>query len=74
MSQLQYPSLRQLFIDVFGTSYELETARNLFLEVLPYVRNEAAARLIRHLVIDQKVSYDLYLYQRSSILSYSLVG
>ncbi|XP_026331976.1 uncharacterized protein LOC113239270, partial [Hyposmocoma kahamanoa] len=58
MSQLQYPSLKQLLKDVFGTSYELETARNLFLEVLPYVRNEAAARLIRHMVIDQKAKIE----------------
>ncbi|KAJ2939865.1 hypothetical protein O0L34_g6566 [Tuta absoluta] len=54
MSQLSYESLCKLFADVLGTSYELETSRNIFLEVLPYVRTEAGAKLVRHLVVDLK--------------------
>ncbi|XP_049883178.1 uncharacterized protein LOC126378811 [Pectinophora gossypiella] len=58
MSQLYYDSLAELFEDVLGTSYELETSRNIFLEVLPYVRNDAGARLIKHLVVDQKAKIE----------------
>ncbi|XP_045505799.1 uncharacterized protein LOC123702168 [Colias croceus] len=55
VSRLSYDSLVQLFADlVLGTSYDLETARNMFLEVLPHARSEACARFIKYLVIEQK--------------------
>ncbi|XP_045540856.1 uncharacterized protein LOC106709406 [Papilio machaon] len=55
MSRLTYDSFKRLFDElVLGTSYDLETARNIFLEVLPHSRSDACARFIRYLVIDQK--------------------
>ncbi|CAK1597929.1 unnamed protein product [Parnassius mnemosyne] len=56
MSQLTYESFKRLFDElVFGTSYDLETARNIFLEVLPHGRSDACARFVKYLVIEQKV-------------------
>ncbi|KPJ16366.1 hypothetical protein RR48_01727 [Papilio machaon] len=58
MSRLTYDSFKRLFDElVLGTSYDLETARNIFLEVLPHSRSDACARFIRYLVIDQKIRY-----------------
>ncbi|CAH2062143.1 unnamed protein product, partial [Iphiclides podalirius] len=55
MSQLTYESFSKLFDElVLGTSYDLETARNIFLEVLPHGRSDACARFIKYLVIEQK--------------------
>ncbi|KPJ02256.1 hypothetical protein RR46_08053 [Papilio xuthus] len=55
MSRLTYDSFKRLFDElVLGTSYDLETARNIFLEVLPHSRSDACARFIRYLVIEQK--------------------
>ncbi|CAG5033591.1 unnamed protein product, partial [Parnassius apollo] len=55
MSQLTYESFKRLFDElVLGTSYDLETARNIFLEVLPHGRSDACARFIKYLVIEQK--------------------
>ncbi|XP_048485919.1 uncharacterized protein LOC105390424 [Plutella xylostella] len=55
MSQLDYAALHKLFEDmVLGTSYDIETSRNIFLEVLPHVRTNACALFIKYLVIEQK--------------------
>ncbi|XP_013143795.1 PREDICTED: uncharacterized protein LOC106107476 [Papilio polytes] len=55
LSRLTYDSFKSLFDElILGTSYDLETARNIFLEVLPHSRSDACARFIRYLVIEQK--------------------
>ncbi|XP_063390632.1 uncharacterized protein LOC134676240 [Cydia fagiglandana] len=55
MTQLEYASLSKLFDDmVLGTSYDVETSRNIFLEVLPQVRTHACALLVKYLVTEQK--------------------
>ncbi|KAL4714234.1 hypothetical protein ACJJTC_009586, partial [Scirpophaga incertulas] len=54
MSQLNYTTLKILFEDlVLGTSYELETSRNIFLEVLPYAGTDAAVKFVKHLVLEE---------------------
>ncbi|XP_045530477.1 uncharacterized protein LOC123718124 [Pieris brassicae] len=59
ISQLSHESLTKLFDDlVLGTSYDLETARNIFLEVLPHARSDACARFIRYLVVEQKTKIE----------------
>ncbi|XP_037299145.1 uncharacterized protein LOC115449838 [Manduca sexta] len=55
ISQLTYNTLVQLFEDlVLSTSYDMETCRNIFLEVLPHTRSEACARFIKYLILEQK--------------------
>ncbi|CAH1642126.1 unnamed protein product [Spodoptera littoralis] len=55
ISRLNYETLISLFNDlVLGTSYELETARNIFLEVLPHARSDASVRFIKYLVLEEK--------------------
>ncbi|VVC86837.1 unnamed protein product [Leptidea sinapis] len=55
VSQLSYDSLKKVFDDlVLGTSYDLETARNIFLEVLPHSRSDASARFIKYIVVEEK--------------------
>lgn len=55
VTRLSYTNLIKLFEDlVLGTSYELETARNIFLEVLPHGRSDACARFIKYLVVEEK--------------------
>ncbi|XP_048003508.1 uncharacterized protein LOC125239836 [Leguminivora glycinivorella] len=55
MTQLNFASLSKLFDDmVLGTSYDVETSRNIFLEVLPQVRTHACALLVKYLVTEQK--------------------
>ncbi|XP_073964357.1 uncharacterized protein [Choristoneura fumiferana] len=55
MTQLNYVSLSKLFEDmVLSTSYDLETSRNIFLEVLPHVRTHACALFVKYLVMEQK--------------------
>ncbi|CAH2227355.1 jg2079, partial [Pararge aegeria aegeria] len=55
ISILSYKSLVKLFDGlVLGTSYDLETARNIFLEVLPHARSDDCVRLIRHLVVEER--------------------
>ncbi|RVE46493.1 hypothetical protein evm_008843, partial [Chilo suppressalis] len=55
MSQLNYTTLRVLFEDlVLGTSYELETSRNIFLEVLPFAGTDATVRFVKYLVLEEK--------------------
>ncbi|KAL0808688.1 hypothetical protein ABMA28_013119 [Loxostege sticticalis] len=55
MSQLNYTTLKRLFEDlVLGTSYELETSRNIFLEMLPYSGSDSAVRFVKYLVIEEK--------------------
>ncbi|CAK1554500.1 unnamed protein product [Leptosia nina] len=59
VSQLSYEGLKKLFADlVLGTSYDLETARNIFLEVLPHGRSDACARFIKYLVVEQKTKIE----------------
>ena len=56
ISRLNYETLIRLFDDlVLGTSYELETARNIFIEVLPHARSDACVRFIKYLVLEEKV-------------------
>ncbi|XP_045456901.1 uncharacterized protein LOC123666932 [Melitaea cinxia] len=55
VTKLSYSSLVKLFKDlVLGTSYDLETARNIFLEVVPHGRSDACARFIKYLVVEEK--------------------
>ncbi|CAH0599390.1 unnamed protein product [Chrysodeixis includens] len=55
ISRLNYETLIHLFDDlVLGTSYELETARNIFIEVLPQARSDACVRFIKYLVLEEK--------------------
>ncbi|XP_063837026.1 uncharacterized protein LOC135086151 [Ostrinia nubilalis] len=55
ISQLNYTTLKRIFEDlVLGTSYELETSRNIFLEMLPYAGSDASVRFVKHLVIEEK--------------------
>ncbi|CAB3224469.1 unnamed protein product [Arctia plantaginis] len=55
ISRLDYETLVRLFNDlVLGTSYELETARNIFLEVLPHSRSDASVKFIKYLVLEEK--------------------
>ncbi|XP_045782029.1 uncharacterized protein LOC123878769 isoform X1 [Maniola jurtina] len=55
ISHLSYESLVKLFGGlVLGTSYDLETARNIFLEVLPHARSDDCVRLIRYLVVEER--------------------
>ncbi|XP_026497712.2 uncharacterized protein Cv-d [Vanessa tameamea] len=55
VTRLSYASLVKLFEDlVLGTSYDLETARNIFLEVLPHGRSDACARFVKYLVVEEK--------------------
>ncbi|XP_072943236.1 uncharacterized protein cv-d [Epargyreus clarus] len=55
VSQLNYDSLTKLFADLaLGTSYDQETARNIFLEVLPHARSDACARFIKYLVVEER--------------------
>ncbi|XP_063898945.1 uncharacterized protein Cv-d [Helicoverpa armigera] len=55
ISRLNYETLIRLFDDlVLGTSYELETARNIFIEVLPHARSDASVRFIKYLVLEEK--------------------
>lgn len=55
ISRLHYDTLIKLFDDlVLGTSYDMETARNIFLEVLPHGRSDNCARFIKYLVLEEK--------------------
>ncbi|XP_068626120.1 uncharacterized protein cv-d [Battus philenor] len=55
MSRLSYDSFKMVFDElVLGTSYDRETARNIFLEVLPHARSDACASFIKYLVIEEK--------------------
>lgn len=55
IAQLNYTTIIKLFEDlVLGTSYDMETSRNIFLEALPHARSEACARFIKYLVIEEK--------------------
>ncbi|XP_050559393.1 uncharacterized protein LOC118278534 [Spodoptera frugiperda] len=55
ISRLNQETLISIFNDlVLGTSYELETARNIFLEVLPHARSDACVRFIKYLVLEEK--------------------
>ncbi|XP_075989346.1 uncharacterized protein LOC142985199 [Anticarsia gemmatalis] len=55
ISRFDYETLIKLFDDlVLGTSYELETARNIFLEVLPHARSGGSVRFIKYLVLEEK--------------------
>lgn len=63
MAQLDYAALSKVFEDiVLGTSYDIETSRNIFLEVLPHVRTTACALFIKYLVVEQTVNNDQYEY------------
>lgn len=56
VTKLSYTTLVKLFEDlVLGTSYDLETARNIFLEVIPHGRSNACAKFIKYLVVKEKV-------------------
>ncbi|XP_059056607.1 uncharacterized protein LOC131850412 [Achroia grisella] len=55
IAQLDYEHLVLLFDDlILGTSYELETARNIFLEMLPHAKSNDCARFIKYLVTEMK--------------------
>ncbi|XP_060809307.1 uncharacterized protein LOC106136572 [Amyelois transitella] len=55
MSQLDYEHLVLLFENlILGTSYDIETSRNIFLEMVPHVKTHACARFIKYLVIEKK--------------------
>ncbi|XP_052745799.1 uncharacterized protein LOC112052947 [Bicyclus anynana] len=59
ISLLSYKSLVKLFDGLLlGTSYDLETARNIFLEVLPHARSDDCVRLIRHLVVEERAKIE----------------
>ncbi|KAJ0170031.1 hypothetical protein K1T71_014637 [Dendrolimus kikuchii] len=55
ISRLKYNTFIKLFEDlVLGTSYDMETGRNIFLEVLPHARSGDCARFIKYLVLEEK--------------------
>ncbi|XP_026749742.2 uncharacterized protein LOC113510482 [Galleria mellonella] len=55
IAQLDYNHLVLLFEDlILGTSYELETARNIFLEMLPYAKSNDCAKFVKYLVMEKK--------------------
>ncbi|KAM3955073.1 LOW QUALITY PROTEIN: vitellogenin-like lipoprotein [Aphomia sociella] len=55
IAQLDYDHLVLLFEDlILGTSYELETARNVFLEMLPHAKSNDCARFVKYLVTEKK--------------------
>ncbi|XP_053623161.1 uncharacterized protein cv-d [Plodia interpunctella] len=55
MSQLDYNHLILLFEDlILGTSYDVETARNIFLEMVPHAKTVHCARFVKYLVIEKK--------------------
>ncbi|KAJ9599526.1 hypothetical protein L9F63_009998, partial [Diploptera punctata] len=59
LSLLNHTSLNQLYSDLaVGTSYQHETFRNLFLELLPIVGSYDAALLIRDLIMSGTLKND----------------
>ncbi|GBP82999.1 hypothetical protein EVAR_58446_1 [Eumeta japonica] len=63
MSQLDYDSLLKLYEDLaVGTSYETETSRNIFFEMLPHLKSSASALLVKYLVIESKLEHEMKMF------------
>lgn len=55
-NMLVLDSLKQLYDEIaIGTSYQLETKRNMFLELLPQIGTTASAHFIRDLVLQRRI-------------------
>lgn len=54
--RLRLDTLQRLYDDIaIGTSYQLETKRNMFLELLPQIGTAASAHFLRDLIVSHRV-------------------